>query len=190
MFLSSLPAQNGQFSVVLDSLSAVTCSVALLSHNNNIIYAIFCIITSLLFVDVFDSLVESIRYGCSGVHHEFHHHHPHILFLQWMALKLSPALLQTCLYFAAAQTYRGVRKWHICMRCCAQILKLLLLCWIFLAVFSPKSVTSSYSFLNYWRKKEVFLSFKLQNSNSINKSGFRKFGEIKVPFSRPGDFGE
>lgn len=128
MFLSSLPAQNGQFSVVLDSLSAVTCSVALLSHNNNIIYAIFCIITSLLFVDVFDSLVESNRYGCSGVHHEFHHHHPHILFLQWMALKLSPALLQTCLYFAAAQTYRGVRKWHICMRCCAQILKLLLLC--------------------------------------------------------------
>ena len=39
-------------------------------------------------------------------------------------------------------------------------------------------------------KKEVFLSFKLQNSNSINKSGLRRFAEIKVPFSRPGKFGE
>lgn len=40
------------------------------------------------------------------------------------------------------------------------------------------------------KKEEAFLRFKLQNSNSVNQSGLRKFGEIKVPFSRPGKFGE
>ena len=51
MFLSSLPAQNSQFSVVLDSISSHMFCGIMFSHDN-IIYAIFCIITSLLFVDL------------------------------------------------------------------------------------------------------------------------------------------